>query len=97
MHIFDTGSYMVNWSPNLQTAVSDLVPNTCPSISHNGNSSLHRGGGGGDVSMATPHRLTETTGSGGVQEVEYSEEPGKLYYFKYHVAGGTRYTRTLLE
>lgn len=47
--------------------------------------------------MATPHRLTETTGSGGVQEVEYSEEPGKLYYFKYHVAGGTRYTRTLLE
>ncbi|CAM6010330.1 unnamed protein product [Sphagnum balticum] len=40
------GSYMVNWSPNLQTAVSDL-------------------------------------------EVEYSEEPGKLYYFKYHVAGGT--------
>jgi valyl-tRNA synthetase len=47
--------------------------------------------------MATPHRLTETTGSGGVQEVEYSEEPGKLYYFKYHVVGGTRYTRTLLE
>lgn len=39
MHIFDTGSYMVNWSPNLQTAVSDLVPNTCPSISHDGNSS----------------------------------------------------------
>jgi valyl-tRNA synthetase len=29
------------------------------------------------------------SGSGGVQEVEYSEEPGKLYYFKYHVAGGT--------
>jgi valyl-tRNA synthetase len=54
MHIFDTGSYMVNWSPNLQTAVSDL-------------------------------------------EVEYSEEPGTLYYFKYPVAGGTRYTRTLLE
>ncbi|MEZ4583338.1 MAG: valine--tRNA ligase [Caldilineaceae bacterium] len=34
------GTYLVNWSPNLQTAVSDL-------------------------------------------EVEYSEEPGKLYYFKY--------------
>lgn len=40
------GSYMVNWSPHLQTAVSDL-------------------------------------------EVEYSEEPGKLYYFKYPVAGGS--------
>jgi valyl-tRNA synthetase len=36
---------MVNWSPNLQTAVSDL-------------------------------------------EVEYSEEEGKLYYFKYPLAGG---------
>ncbi|KAK9699378.1 hypothetical protein RND81_08G170200 [Saponaria officinalis] len=41
------GSYMVNWSPNLQTAVSDL-------------------------------------------EVEYSEEPGMLYYIKYRVAGGSR-------
>ncbi|KAL3698531.1 hypothetical protein R1sor_012607 [Riccia sorocarpa] len=39
------GSYMVNWSPNLQTAVSDL-------------------------------------------EVEYSEELGTLYYFKYPVADG---------
>ncbi|KAK8458927.1 hypothetical protein SEVIR_2G046000v4 [Setaria viridis] len=41
------GSYLVNWSPNLQTAVSDL-------------------------------------------EVEYSEEPGSLYFIKYRVAGGTR-------
>ncbi|CAI9108268.1 OLC1v1007835C1 [Oldenlandia corymbosa var. corymbosa] len=41
------GSYMVNWSPKLQTAVSDL-------------------------------------------EVEYSEEPGSLYYIKYRVAGGSR-------
>ncbi|KAH1084546.1 hypothetical protein J1N35_024307 [Gossypium stocksii] len=41
------GSYMVNWSPKLQTAVSEL-------------------------------------------EVEYSEEPGTLYYIKYHVAGGSR-------
>ncbi|VFQ75578.1 unnamed protein product [Cuscuta campestris] len=41
------GSYIVNWSPNLQTAVSDL-------------------------------------------EVEHSEEPGILYYIKYHVAGGCR-------
>ncbi|KAJ0981727.1 hypothetical protein J5N97_009982 [Dioscorea zingiberensis] len=41
------GSYMVNWSPNLQTAVSDL-------------------------------------------EVEYSEEPGTLYFIKYRVAGGSR-------
>ncbi|GJN37518.1 hypothetical protein PR202_gb26486 [Eleusine coracana subsp. coracana] len=41
------GSYLVNWSPNLQTAVSDL-------------------------------------------EVEYSEEPGHLYFIKYRVAGGTR-------
>ncbi|XP_021296773.1 LOW QUALITY PROTEIN: valine--tRNA ligase, chloroplastic/mitochondrial 2 [Herrania umbratica] len=41
------GSYMVNWSPKLQTAVSDL-------------------------------------------EVEYSEEPGTLYYIKYRVAGGSR-------
>ncbi|MFQ6635896.1 hypothetical protein Gotur_010999, partial [Gossypium turneri] len=41
------GSYMVNWSPKLQTAVSDL-------------------------------------------EVEYSEEPGTLYYIKYHLAGGSR-------
>ncbi|XP_039797638.1 valine--tRNA ligase, chloroplastic/mitochondrial 2-like isoform X2 [Panicum virgatum] len=40
-------SYLVNWSPNLQTAVSDL-------------------------------------------EVEYSEEPGFLYFIKYRVAGGTR-------
>jgi valyl-tRNA synthetase len=39
------GSYLVNWAPGLQTAVSDL-------------------------------------------EVEYSEEPGTLYYFKYPVAGG---------
>nr|XP_027118802.1 valine--tRNA ligase, chloroplastic/mitochondrial 2 [Coffea arabica] len=41
------GSYLVNWSPNLQTAVSDL-------------------------------------------EVEYSQEPGALYYIKYRVAGGSR-------
>ncbi|KAK6915952.1 Aminoacyl-tRNA synthetase, class Ia, partial [Dillenia turbinata] len=40
------GSYMVNWSPILQTAVSDL-------------------------------------------EVEYSEEPGTLYYIRYRVAGGS--------
>jgi len=39
------GEYLVNWSPGLQTAVSDL-------------------------------------------EVEYSEEPGYLYYFNYPVAGG---------
>jgi len=39
------GEYMVNWSPNLRTAVSDL-------------------------------------------EVEYSDEEGKLYYFKYPLAGG---------
>jgi valyl-tRNA synthetase len=38
------GSYMVNWSPGLQTAVSDL-------------------------------------------EVEYTEEAGSLYFFKYPVAG----------
>ncbi|KAK8953365.1 Valine--tRNA ligase [Platanthera guangdongensis] len=38
---------MVNWSPNLQTAVSDL-------------------------------------------EVEYSEEPGTLFFVKYRVAGGSR-------
>jgi len=42
------GDYMVNWSPNLQTAVSDL-------------------------------------------EVEYSEEMGKLYYFKYPLADGSGY------
>ncbi|KAI5065077.1 hypothetical protein GOP47_0019772 [Adiantum capillus-veneris] len=41
------GSYMVNWSPSLQTAVSDL-------------------------------------------EVEYSEEPGSLYFFKYPIADGGR-------
>lgn len=39
------GEYMVNWSPNLRTAVSDL-------------------------------------------EVEYSDEEGKLYFFKYPLAGG---------
>ncbi|CAG9467326.1 unnamed protein product [Pedinophyceae sp. YPF-701] len=39
------GSYMVNWSPSLQTAVSDI-------------------------------------------EVEFSEEAGKLYFFKYPVEGG---------
>jgi valyl-tRNA synthetase len=39
------GSYLVNWAPQLQTAVSDL-------------------------------------------EVEYSEEQGTLYYFKYPIAGG---------
>ena len=38
------GTYLVNWSPGLKTAVSDL-------------------------------------------EVEYSEEPGLLYYFKYRLAG----------
>jgi len=42
------GDYMVNWSPNLQTAVSDL-------------------------------------------EVEYSEEEGKLYYFKYPIKGSDEY------
>ena len=39
------GTYMVNWAPKLQTAVSDL-------------------------------------------EVEYADEPGTLYYFKYPVEGG---------
>jgi valyl-tRNA synthetase len=39
------GEYLVNWSPGLQTAVSDL-------------------------------------------EVEYSEEPGQLYFFNYPVVGG---------
>ena len=39
------GTYLVNWAPQLQTAVSDL-------------------------------------------EVEYSEEQGTLYYFKYPIAGG---------
>ncbi len=39
-------TYLVNWSPSLQTAVSDL-------------------------------------------EVEYSEEPGALYYFKYELADGS--------
>jgi len=42
------GEYMVNWSPKLQTAVSDL-------------------------------------------EVEYTEEAGKLYYFKYKLAGGDEF------
>ncbi len=41
-------TYLVNWSPSLQTAVSDL-------------------------------------------EVEYAEEPGKLYYFKYQLADGDEY------
>ncbi len=41
-------TYLVNWSPSLQTAVSDL-------------------------------------------EVEYSEEPGKLYFFKYQLADGDEY------
>jgi len=40
------GTYLINWSPGLQTAVSDL-------------------------------------------EVEYSEEQGKLYYFRYPLADGT--------
>lgn len=44
MGLIYQGEYLVNWSPGLQTAVSDL-------------------------------------------EVEYSEEPGTLYYFKYPVAG----------
>ena len=42
------GEYLINWSPGLQTAVSDL-------------------------------------------EVEYSEEAGQLYYFKYPVAGSAEY------
>ena len=42
------GTYLVNWSPNLQTAVSDL-------------------------------------------EVEYSEEPGTLYFFKYMLKGSDDY------
>jgi valyl-tRNA synthetase len=42
------GSYLINWSPGLQTAVSDL-------------------------------------------EVEYSEEEGTLYYFKYPVAGSEEF------
>jgi valyl-tRNA synthetase len=42
------GEYLINWSPGLQTAVSDL-------------------------------------------EVEYSEEEGKLYYFKYPIAGSDEF------
>jgi len=42
------GPRMINWSPGLQTAVSDL-------------------------------------------EVEYTQEPGKLYYFKYMIAGSDEY------
>lgn len=42
------GDYLINWSPGLQTAVSDL-------------------------------------------EVEYSEEQGKLYYFKYRIAGSDEF------
>ncbi len=42
------GPRMINWSPGLQTAISDL-------------------------------------------EVEYSQEPGKLYYFKYMIAGSDEY------
>jgi len=45
MGLIYRGEYLVNWSPGLQTAVSDL-------------------------------------------EVEYSEEPGTLYYFKYPVKEG---------
>ncbi|MFQ5400882.1 MAG: valine--tRNA ligase [Anaerolineae bacterium] len=45
MGLIYQAEYLVNWSPGLQTAVSDL-------------------------------------------EVEYSEEPGHLYYFKYPVKGG---------
>ncbi len=45
MGLIYRGEYLVNWSPGLQTAVSDL-------------------------------------------EVEYSEEPGFLYYFNYPVKGG---------
>jgi valyl-tRNA synthetase len=44
MGLIYQGEYLINWSPGLQTAVSDL-------------------------------------------EVEYSDEPGTLYYFKYPVAG----------
>ena len=44
MGLIYQGEYLINWSPGLQTAVSDL-------------------------------------------EVEYSDEPGLLYYFKYPVAG----------
>ncbi len=47
MGLIYRGEYLINWSPGLQTAVSDL-------------------------------------------EVEYSEEPGKLYYFKYPIAGAAR-------
>ncbi|MFZ0549083.1 MAG: valine--tRNA ligase [Candidatus Promineifilaceae bacterium] len=45
MGLIYQGEYLVNWSPGLQTAVSDL-------------------------------------------EVDYSEEPGFLYYFKYPIEGG---------
>ncbi len=45
MGLIYQGEYLVNWSPGLQTAVSDL-------------------------------------------EVEYGEEPGFLYYFKYPIQGG---------
>jgi valyl-tRNA synthetase len=44
MGLIYQGEYLINWSPGLQTAVSDL-------------------------------------------EVEYSDEPGTLYYFKYPIAG----------
>ena len=59
---------MVNWSPSLGTAVSDLeVPS--PQPSH------------------TPARMM-TRGMMMTWQVDYTEEAGKLYYFKYMLADG---------
>ncbi|PSS21464.1 Valine--tRNA ligase [Actinidia chinensis var. chinensis] len=112
------GSYMVNWSPSLQTAVSDLEveyseePGTLYYIKYR-----VAGGSRSDfltIATTRPETLFADTAiavnpqvgllvshlhvfwSPSLQtavsdlEVEYSEEPGTLYYIKYRVAGGSR-------
>lgn len=76
VRLYDKGlvyksSYLVNWSPNLQTAVSDLeVRDSARECS------LHR------------KLVLEAQAWLSWLQVEYTEEEGKLYTFRYPVAGG---------
>lgn len=83
------GSYLVNWSPNLQTAVSDLEVK--PSDPIWGLSAALRLGQGA-VALTEQHNAARTgkasTKSCMSTQVEYSEEPGSMFYFRYPIAGG---------
>jgi valyl-tRNA synthetase len=76
------GEYMVNWSPNLQTAVCVYTYiHTHTHIHACIQGLVYRGE---YMVNWSPNLQTAVSDL----EVEYSEEEGKLYFFKYPIAGG---------